>query len=107
MSINSLCRKLENLTTKAKDLIKDLKETFPEVFSGALGRCNKMMAKFKLKDDIQPVFKKKRNVPLASLPQINEKLNRLERTGVLSKIVYSQWASPTIDMKKKSKEIQV
>ena len=58
MPINSFCQKLENLTTEAKDLIKDLKETFMEIFSGVLGRYNKMMAKFKLKDGIQPVFKK-------------------------------------------------
>ena len=51
--INSFCQKLENLTTEAKNLIKDLKETFPIVFfSGGLGRCNKMMAEFELKDDI-------------------------------------------------------
>ena len=43
----------------------------------------------KLKDDIQPVFNKKRNVPFASLPQINEEPGRLEKTGVLSKIEYS------------------
>ena len=61
------------------------------------GRCNKMTAKFELKDDTQSLFKeKKRNVPFASLPQINEELDRLERTRVLSKIEYSQWASPTM-----------
>ena len=72
-----------------------------------LGRCNKMTAKFELKDDIQPVFKKKRNVPFASLPLVNEELDRLERTGVLSKIEYSQWVSATVYVKKKSKEIWV
>ena len=61
-----------------------------------------MTAKFELKDDIQPVFKKKRNVP--SLPQINEEL---ERTGLLLKIEYSQWASTIVYVKKKSKEIWV
>ena len=61
------------------------------------------MAKFELKDDIQPKW----NVPFASLPLINEELDRLERSGVLLKIQYSQWASPTISVKKKSKEILV
>ena len=54
-----------------------------------------MMAKFELQDDVQPVFKKKRNVPFALLEQINEEL-RLVKTGVLSKLEYSEWAAPTV-----------
>ena len=46
-------------------------------------------------------------MPFASLPQINEELDRLERTGVLSKIEYIQRASPILYVKKKSKKIQV
>ena len=53
------------------------------------------------------MFKEKRNVPFVSLPQINEELDRLERAGLLSKIEYNQWASPTVYVKEKSKEIQV
>ena len=66
-----------------------------------------MAAKFELKDDIQPVFKKKRNVPFVPSTQINEELDRFERTGVLSKIDCSHWALPTVYVKKKSKEIPV
>ena len=39
--INSFCQKIQNLTAKLKE---ELKETFPKVFSGGLGRC-KMSAK--------------------------------------------------------------
>ena len=49
-----------------------------------------MMAKFELQDDVQPLFKKKRNVSFASLEQINEELDRLIKTGVLSKLKYSE-----------------
>ena len=37
-----------------------------------------MTKKFELKDDTQPVFKKKRTMPFAPLPQINEELDRLK-----------------------------
>ena len=40
-----------------------MKIKFSEVFSGGLGRCNKIKAKFQLKENIKPVFKKNRNVP--------------------------------------------
>ena len=73
------------------------------LFSGGLGRFNKMTEKFKLKDNIQPVFKKQRNAPFVSLPQINDELDSLERTGFLSKIVHSQCASPTVYARKKSR----
>ena len=63
------------------------------------------MAKFKLQDDAQPVFKKNRNVSFASLEQINEELDRLVKPGVLSKLEYSKLAAPIIYVKKKSKEI--
>ena len=95
LPINSFCQKIENLVTKVKKTNKELKEAYPEIFSGGLGRCTKMMAKFKLQDYVQPVFKKKRNVPFASLEQINEELDRLVKTGDLSKLEYSKWATPT------------
>ena len=46
-------------------------------------------------------------MPFASLPQINEELDRQEKTGVLWKINYNQWSTPTVYVKKKSKEIRV
>ena len=66
-----------------------------------------MLAKFELKDNAQPVFKKKRKVPFASLEQINEQLDRLVKAGVLAKLQYSDWAAPTAYVKKKSKEIRI
>ena len=42
----------------------------------------------------------KRNVPFTSLKQINDGLDRLEKMGVLSKVDYSNWASPTVYVKK-------
>ena len=62
-----------------------------------------MKAKFQIQDNVQPVFKKKWNVPIASLEQINEKLDRLVRTWVLSKLVYCESAAPTAYVKNKSK----
>ena len=53
------------------------------------------------------LFKKKRNVPFASLEQINEESDRLVKTGVLAKLQYSRWAAPTVYVKKKSKEIRI
>ena len=55
---------------------------FAEVFSSGLGRCNKMKAKFELKQNVQPGFKKKKNVVFALLKQINDGLYRLGKKWV-------------------------
>ena len=101
LPVNSYSQKIENFSTEAEKLKKELKVVYPEIFSGGLGRCSKMMAKFELQDNVQPMFKKKWNVPFASMEQINEELDRLVKTGVLSKLEYSKWAAPTVSMKKK------
>ena len=59
-----------------------------------------MMAKFELQDVVQPAFKKKGNEPFISLEQINEEFNWLVKTGVLSKLEYTEWAIPTVYVKK-------
>ena len=98
---------MESLTTEKQSLKTELKKTFPEIFATSLGKCTKTAAKFRLIDNAQPVFKKKRNVPFASLEKINKELDRLVKTGILSKVEFSQWATPTLYIKKKSKEIRV
>ena len=42
-----------------------------------------MMAKFELQDNVQPMFKKKRNEPFASLERINEERDRQVKIEVL------------------------
>ena len=59
-----------------------------------------MMAKFELQDDVQSVLKKKRDLPFASLEQINKELDRLVKNRVLSKLEYSEWAARTVYVKK-------
>ncbi|MGX9987631.1 reverse transcriptase family protein, partial [Soonwooa purpurea] len=105
--ISDFCQKVESFRTEAEKLKKDLRESFPKVFSEKLGCCTKMEAKFKLKENVTPVFKKKRSVPFASIQKIDEELDRLVKTGILTPIDYSEWAAPTVYVKKKSKDIRV
>ena len=57
--INNFCHKIENSTTETQELKDELKERFPEVFSAELGKCTKVIARFELKENALPVFKKK------------------------------------------------
>ena len=99
--MSTFCRKIESTTSNSVNLKKELKQRFPQFFfSDGLGKCSKLKAKLKVKDGAQPVFKKKRNVPFATLEQINKELDRLEQAGILSKTDFSEWAAPTVHEKR-------
>ena len=95
--INNFCNKIENPTTEAQELKDELKERFPEVFSVG----------FELKENALPIFKKKRNVQFAAVEKIDEELDRLEKAGILSKVISSEWDAPTIYVRKKSNQIRI
>ena len=85
----------------------ELKGNFPEVFSAGLGKCTKIKAKFELKENTRPIFRQKLNVPFSATEETNKKLDRLVNMGILLKVEFSEWATPTVYIRKKSKEIRV
>ena len=105
--INTFCQKVECITTEAEKINMELKDSFPEVFSAGLGKCTKIKAKFELKENTRPIFRKKRSVPFATIEELNKELDRLVNMGILSKLEFSEWAAPTVFIRKKSKEIRV
>ena len=83
--MSTFCRKIESTTSNSENLKKELKQRFPQVFSGSHGKCSKLKAKIKVKDSAQPVFKKKGNVSFAALEQINKELDRLNKQAFRQK----------------------
>ena len=100
-------QKVECITAETEKVKMELKGSFPEVFSAGLGKCTKIKTKFELKENTRPIFRKKRNVPFAATEEINKELDRLVNMGILSKVEFSEWAAPTVYVRKKSKEIRV
>ena len=100
--MSTFCSKLKSPATNIEKLKQEVKKNFPGVFSGGLGKSTKIIAQFQIKDIDQPILKKKekRNDTFAALEQINEELNRLERAGILSKTDFSEWAGPTVYVRK-------
>ena len=64
------------ITAEAEKIKMELKGNFPEVFSIGLGKCTKIKAKFKLKENTRPIFRKMRDVPFAATKEINKALDR-------------------------------
>ena len=54
--MTTFCRKLESPTTNTEKLKQELKEKFPVVFSGSLGKCTKIKAQFHVKENAQLIF---------------------------------------------------
>ena len=95
-----------DISSKSKNketgkLIKDLKNSFPRVFLEGLRKCVKTKVKFELKVNVKPVFKPNRKLPFVALESVNKELKRLGKLGVISKINFSNWASPSVFVKKK------
>ena len=103
LPINSFWQKIQNLTTEADKLKEELKAMFPVDLTD-IRRYPPSLSWNQISNQF---FKKKRKVPFASLNPINEELNRLKQIGVHSKVEHSEWASPTVYVQKKSKEIRV
>ena len=80
----------------------ELKGSFPEVFSAGLGKCTKIKAKFELKKNARPIFRKKRNVTFAATEEINKEQDRLVNMGILSKLELSEWAALMVYIRKKN-----
>ena len=83
---------------------KELMLNFLKFFEG-LGKCTKAKVTFKIKVNVMPISRPKRKVPFAAETFISKKLDCLEQIGLLTKVDYSEWASPTVYMKKKNSKI--
>ena len=101
---NSICNSVsvsEKKNSKQnEDFLTVLKGEFPRVYSEGLGVCTKTEVNFELKQNVKPVFKPKRNVPFSSKEGIEIELQRQQENGVVEKVDYSEWASPTVYVKK-------
>ena len=54
--MSMFCRILKSPITNTEKLKQELKQKFPEVFSGGLGKCTKMKAQFQIKTMSSPYF---------------------------------------------------
>uniref|UniRef100_A0A8R1I940 DUF7083 domain-containing protein n=1 Tax=Caenorhabditis japonica TaxID=281687 RepID=A0A8R1I940_CAEJA len=62
----------------------------------------KNKASIRLKLGAQPVFRKARPVPYATLPTITEELYRSVQKGIATPIDYAQWAALVVKIRKKN-----
>ncbi|KAK6764580.1 hypothetical protein RB195_024779 [Necator americanus] len=90
-----------------EEIIADLKKQYAEVFKCGLGKCVKNEAKLLLRDNALPVFKKKRPVPFASVPDLDAEIDRPVAEQVIFPVEHSEWTTSIVVVKKKSGQIRL
>nr|CAX83692.1 Gap-Pol polyprotein [Schistosoma japonicum] len=96
--LSTVCHRIVRMKDE-KDFMKLLNE-FDKVFKKCLDCCTTMKASFRLTPNASSVFRPKRPVPYASLPEVDAELQRLEKQGVLMPVSFSAWAAPIVVVKK-------
>ena len=87
--------------------LDDLLKQYEEIFRDELGKCKQIKAKLHVKPNTVPKFYCPRPIPLALKEKVEEDLNRLERLGVISKVETSEWATPTVPVRKPNGSVRL
>ena len=87
--------------------VDQLLQQYQSVFSQGVGTLKGHKADFKVEEGCQPSFHKPRQVPYALRPKVETELTGLEKDGILSKVEYSEWATPIVPVVKRNGSVRV
>ena len=73
-----------------------LLDRYSEVFSDELGTLKSTQAHLEVQPNSKPKFCKPRQVPFSLKEPLEKELSRLERLGIVQKIMHSEWAAPVV-----------
>ena len=89
------------------DLPNEFFAEFKELFSDGLGLLQGFKAKFEVPTGSTPVFCKARPLPYGMKAKVEAELQKLEKSGVIKKVVYSDWAAPIVPVVKPSGKLRL
>ena len=80
---------------------------YSKVFSNTLGTMSQYHAKLHLKPNTTPKFWRPRPVPFALKEGVEKELDRLQGTGIIEPIIFSEWAAPIVAVPKRDGSIRI
>ena len=89
------------------DPVNSLIDKYSSLFEEGDGKSLNMKAHIALREQAKPIFQKARPVPYALKKPLEEKLNHLEKQGILKKVDHSSWATPVVLVPKPDKTIKI
>ena len=82
-------------------------DRYPSVFSGSLGEISGASASLYVDPFQTPRFFKARQVPYSLKTKVEAELTRLQETGVVSPVRFSEWAAPIVPVVKRDGNIRI
>ncbi len=74
----------------------EIMNQYEELFRDDLGKLKGQTVQIKIKSDAQPKFCKARTVPFSMKKQVEDELDRLQKSGVIEPVTFSRWAAPIV-----------
>ena len=94
--------------TRAHERVAELKERYSSVFAADYEKLKDVKGKLQLKsEDVSPKFVKARPLPYAIRPKVEAELDRLEREGIVTKVDWSEWATPIVPVPKPNGSVRL
>ncbi|XP_061164466.1 uncharacterized protein K02A2.6-like [Saccostrea echinata] len=97
---------IKTLETR-KQGVSEVIEKYKNVFTDDLGRLRDISARIKVEESATPKFCKARVVPYSLRSKVDQELDHLIKTGILSKVEHSEWATPIVSIPKKDGTVRI
>ena len=98
---------LNNLQPAPPTALQDILQKHAAFFREELGLVRGTTAKIHMDATAQPRFCKARTVPFALRVKVDEELQRLQRTGVISPVRFSEWTTPIVPVTKRDGSVRI
>lgn len=106
--ISTFCNKISTaVVVDGKDFVAHLKDRYSTVFQDGLGQCTAVEVRLTLRPGSQPIFRQKRTVPFHVMPLVEQELERLQQSGIITPVTFSRYAAPIVVVKKPNGGIRI
>ena len=102
--------KIKNVATSSDHrptALVEIKSKYADVFSEEQGCLKGVKAKLTLKRYARPKFVKARLVALSLQPRVEAEIWRMEDAGVLTRVQWSEWATPVVPVVKPNGKVRL
>ena len=105
--LHHVCEAAPKLPSTTLQRLDALRSRYAAVFGSDRGRLNCAEGHLDLRDDASPKFVKARPLPYALRDRVASELDRLERDGIITKVTWSDWATPIVPVIKKDGSVRL
>ena len=87
--------------------LPEILETYSDIFKDELGTLKGTTASIHVDQSVPPKFYRARTLPYVLKEKVEAELERLERSGVIEPVKFSDWATPIVPVTKSSGDIRL